>query len=130
MKNLVYVTAALLIAAPTFAATKICKSVDGVSSSGGKSSSTIAIQSSPSEIKVRNIQGEDFASGNFKRAADDVNGRDGKVYLSYLFAADEGGTFFLLDKQLLQTGTKGLLKLRWRGEGYSQTTFICFDPQN
>jgi hypothetical protein len=59
---------------------------------------------------------------------DDVQGRDGVTYNEFATEVhDEGGVTMLVDESLVDGGTKGVLKLRWRGESFSETKFLCRD---
>jgi hypothetical protein len=54
--------------------------------------------------------------------------KDGKVVsLTYLLSDVEGGTYLIVDRELLKPETKGAVKMRWRGEGFEQTTYFCKD---
>lgn len=64
----------------------------------------------------------------FNRVRDDVvEGHDGKSYLEYDWAGEEGCREILVDEDLLKKGTKGYIKFRCRGEGFGETKFLCRD---
>ncbi len=81
-----------------------------------------AVVSAAQGSNAEGIEGKFQANG-------EVAGRDGKNYLSYAVSNVEGPTDLLVDSELLHSGTTGLAKVRWRGEGYSQSTYFCRDNQ-
>jgi hypothetical protein len=70
------------------------------------------------------VNGQNAEDGTYK-ANGRVVGRDGKNYLSYNFSDIEGPSDLLVDEELLHPGTKGVVKIRWRGEGFAQSTYFC-----
>ena len=66
-------------------------------------------------------------NGTFKNDGKIVKGRDGKTYLSYAGSSVEGYTAILVDETLLAPQTMGWMKIRWRGEAYSEVVYFCRD---
>lgn len=60
----------------------------------------------------------------------ELQGRDGITYLSYHISSVEGSTDLLVDESLLESGTKGLAKVRWQGESFDESKYLCRDDQN
>lgn len=58
-------------------------------------------------------------------SARDVRGRDGIVYLGYKIGSQDGTTTALVDESLAVNNSKGVLKIRWTGEAFSEAKYLC-----
>jgi hypothetical protein len=120
--TLTALTLAALASAPAFAAAdKVCFSTG---TAKGDSLQLHVTKASATVSKATANAGVD--DGTYK-ADGSVNGRDGVTYLSYYVSSEEGGTDLLVDESLLESGTKGYAKVRWRGESFEETKFFCRD---
>jgi hypothetical protein len=84
---------------------------------------------SPKAIVLKTIKGLDFDyNGTFHVYPNTVvKGRDGKTYLQYDGRRGDYQEVILVNKDLLKTGTMGLLQIRARGEGFFNSVFVCKD---
>ena len=70
-------------------------------------------------------------AGKFPRmTGHEVTGKDGITYLNYDGGNSDCGIEILVDEALLKEGTKGRLKVRCRGEGYSEQVYFCRDSND
>lgn len=73
-------------------------------------------------------EGSDFQyNGTYPSYHTTTNGRDGKVYLEYKGENSDYQDVIMIDRELLKAGTKGLLQIRARGEGFFNSVFVCRD---
>lgn len=77
---------------------------------------------------VKEGQSSDFNyNGTFPTYNKTVNGRDGKVYLTYRGKNSDYQDVIMVDEALLKKAATGLLQIRARGEGFFNSTFVCKD---
>lgn len=122
MKRLCLIAALMCaVSMNVHAATKSCTWIDG---NEGGTGDTLAASISENSVT---ISGHEW-SGTYPRLQnEDVQGKDGRTYYSYDAGYNDGTNRVLVDWALLQSGTKGLLKLRGRGEGFFEQKFSCTD---
>lgn len=123
MKNSWILLVTLTIALPALASEKVCFWKSGHTGSKGD---RFTARISKSRIKIVNSE---LWEGTYPREKQNVHGKDGITYFSYDMGSNDGANSALVDEALLQDETKGLIKLRNRGEGFSQDTYFCRDEQ-
>lgn len=118
----------VLASASAFAAsTKVCFYTSGDSYSKGDH---FVVTLSKESAKISKGSGDLSSYEGVAKANGKVKGRDGLTYLSYRIDGPEGGEALLVPAKLLASGASGGVKIRWRGEGYSQVNFFCRDDRN
>lgn len=78
-------------------------------------------------IKENNFQ--DAYNGVFPSYSRSVAGKDGHSYLTYKGQDSDYQDVILVDSALLSDGGTGLLQIRGRGEGFSNTVYFCKDAK-
>jgi len=106
----------LTLTATANAAPKVCFGL------GDAKGQTFAIDASPEKIKVYN--GAERATHLFRSH---VSGRDGVTYLEYKVKTTNPDTAILINEALVEPGTEGLLKVRWRDDGFDESIYFCRD---
>ena len=81
------------------------------------------------EITLKTVKG-DFYNGTYPISNSTIHGRDGETYLEYQGESSDYQDDIMVDQNLLQGSTTGLLQVRARGEGFFNSVFICKDAQN
>lgn len=132
MKKMTLATALLITTVFSLklqAAEKICFYSQGADNIGDRGDYFIA-EISAQKLTVKSVVGEASWDGQFPISkANSVHGRDGNTYLNYDANGDEGCDTVLVNEDLLQTGTVGVIKFRCRGEGFSDAVFFCRDSR-
>lgn len=73
-------------------------------------------------------EGSNFSyNGSYPTYGTKVKGRDGHIYLEYKGENLDYQDVIMVDEDLLQAETKGLLQIRARGEGFFNDVFFCRD---
>jgi hypothetical protein len=125
MKQLLVLSLFIGLSHSAFAANKICFGLDDAKGSH------VLIYLTPNSLTVTSAAGS--ASNGIDGTHNllgTVDGHDGSEYLEFDAAAtDEGGTSILVDQNLHNSGTQGLIKIRLRGETFQESKFLCRDSQ-
>lgn len=80
------------------------------------------------QITLKTIKGEFYSAGRTYPAYNSSSkGRDGKVYLHYKGEYTDYQERIMVDQDLLNSSTTGLLQIRARGEGFFNSVFVCRD---
>jgi hypothetical protein len=126
MKNL-FVLSALIIGfsqTASAAANKVCFGMDDAK--GSKFTAYITLN----EMTISEATGAAAGLEGTHKYVDAVSGRDGSTYLEFDDVNEgEGGSSVLVDQDLHNGGTKGLIKSRWRGESFAESKFFCRDVE-
>lgn len=80
------------------------------------------------QIILKTVKG-DFYNGTYSAANSTINGRDGETYLEYNGEDSDYQDDIMVDQNLLQDSTTGLLQIRARGEGFFNSVFVCKDAR-
>lgn len=131
MKHLILVSF-LTFSTTAFSAQKTCRgTARGTDDVKGMS---FDINITKNSVKITNLRGEStrYQEGDLNymllgshRFDGEINGRDGKTYRQYHLNGPEGGEKMLVEEGMLKANASGLLKLRWRGEGFENTIWVC-----
>lgn len=122
MKSLHFIAALMCaVSLSAYASEKSCKWIGG---NEGKFGDTLVASISEHQVT---ISGHDWEGAYPRLNGEDVQGQDGQTYYSYDVGYNDGANRVLVDWVLLESGTRGLLKLRGRGEGFFEQKFACAD---
>ena len=82
------------------------------------------------KVVIISDDSQNLEAGTYTRNKSSVvHGRDGVTYLDFDLGVSDGFNDLLVDEDLLKKGTSGLTKVRNRGEGFFNVTYICHDPK-
>jgi hypothetical protein len=126
MKNLAFISALILgfSHVASAAANKVCFGIDDAKGSQFKAYITL------NEMTISEAQGEATGLEGTHKYLSAISGRDGATYLQFDDAsATEGDAAVLVDQDLHNGGTKGLIKSRNRGESFAESKFFCRDAE-
>jgi hypothetical protein len=121
-------TAILVLAASASASAKGSKVCFGTDDAKG---SRFSVEVSRHQIVISDVVGDaaEGYEGTYKYSGQ-LTGRDGKKYGEFpTRICDSGCAVILVDDKLSSAGSKGRIKLRWRGEGFQETVFLCRDSK-
>ena len=124
MKNLLILSALVLgfSQMASAAANKVCFGIDDAK--GSKFTAYITLN----EMTISEASGAAAGLEGTHKYINAISGRDGSTYLEFDDPnAAEGGSSVLVDQDLHNGGTKGLIKSRWRGESFAESKFFCRD---
>ncbi len=97
--------------------------------SGDAKSGCVVAEISTSQLVIKPQTPNALLAGVYPLEAGSVHGQDGATYLKYngdTVSPQDCHVDYLVDQNLLQTGTQGLLKLRCDG---NSLTYFCRDNQ-
>jgi hypothetical protein len=126
MKQTLSMTVALslILSASAFAASK--KTCFGVAEAKGQS---FTVRLTQKTAVVSKAEGElEGLEGPFERI-EDTQGRNGKNYITYDLGTNDGTNHLLVEEGLLKARTKGYAKVRNRGEGFFESSYLCRDSK-
>lgn len=124
----IFLTALLTIGFSVTASAKATKVCFG---SGDAKGARFVAEVSLHQLVISESSGDavEGYDGRYKYSSD-LNGRDGKTYLSFATdKCDEGCTVILVDRELTASSSKGWIKLRWSGESFAETKLFCRDQE-
>jgi hypothetical protein len=86
----------------------------------------LSIKVNKKEITIKTIKGDSY-NGTYSAYNTSVQAHNGKTYLEYKGEYVDQQDVIMVDQDLLQKETSGLLQIRSRGEGYFNAVYFCKD---
>ncbi len=128
------ISLALFISSSALASSKVCF---GSTKNDETKGVVISAEISTQAVTIKGVknsqrtigQGTIGDGGTYPAYNTKVKGRDGKTYLEYQGEDLDEQNIILVDENLLQNSTSGLLQIRARGEGFFNSVFVCKDAR-